>query len=162
MKFQNQPIEISQDTNLQLEAISVFWQENTYELLQLEAFITANFKRPTGGSWDLDSLWEDLLVQYGLTPPQTIFQSLPKVIADRNDLPYHPATASVLLENEIVQRYEPILNTKKDRIRLKQLSLILEAMEAVQLGVFGEEIPRDALPTEVILFFDENHFHSPW
>jgi len=149
MKKSNQSTSISSLDSFKLDALSTFWQLNQLILDQLEDFIAERFKYPKGGGWDLDSLCEDIIFQNDLTLEGRTKILLPDEIAANRKLNFKNADAIQLITRELIERYRPNLHSSQDHENLQQISKVIYAMEAIRLGLLGQQIDRETPPSSI-------------
>ncbi len=149
MKKSNQSTNISSLDSFKLDALSTFWQLDQFILDQLEDFIAERFKFPKGGGWDLDSLCEDIIFQNDLTLEGRTKILLPDEIAANRKLNFKNSDAIQLITRELIERYRPNLYSPQDQATLQQISQVIYAMEAIRLGLLGQQIDRETPPSSV-------------
>jgi len=149
MKKQNQSTNITSLDSFKLDALSTFWQFDQSVLDKLETFIEERFKYPKGGGWDLDSLREDIIFQNDLTLPGRTKILLPDEIAANRDLNFSNTNDISLITEELIERYKPNLYSSEDMETLQQISQVIYAMEAIRLGLLGQQIDTETPPSTI-------------
>jgi len=149
MKDPNQPTNITSLDSFKLDALSTFWQLDQSVVDKLETFIEERFKYPKGGGWDLDSLREDIIFQNDLTLAGRTKILLPDEIAANRDLNFSNTNGISLITKELIERYRPNLYSSEDHETLQQISQVIYAMEAIRLGLLGQQIDIDTPPSTI-------------
>lgn len=149
MRERNQSTNISSLDSFKLDALSTFWQLDQAILTKLEKFIDERFNYPKGGGWDLDSLCEDIIFQNDLTLAGKTKILLPDEIAANRDFNFKKTDGIDLITKELVERYRPNLYAPKDLETLQQISQVIYAMEAIRLGLLGNQIAKDTPPSVI-------------
>ncbi len=145
----NQPTNITSLDSFKLDALSTFWQLNQAVVDKLEIFIDERFKYPKGGGWDLDSLREDIIFQNDLTLEGRTKILLPDEIAANRAFNFKKTDGIRLITQELIERYKPNLYTPEDQETLRQISQVIYAMEAIRLGLLGQQIDTETPPSTI-------------
>lgn len=150
MRESNRLNNISNLDNFKLDAVATIWQFDKEVLSKLENFIRERFKYPKGGGWDLDSLREDILFQNDIELLDQKMTLLPDEIAKNRGGYWQQAFDTIaLIEKELMERYKPNVSSLEDHQTIKEISKVIYAMEAVRLGLLGNQIDKEIGPSKI-------------
>ena len=149
MRKSNRLTRISNLDDFKLDAIATIWQFDKEVHARLEKFISERFKYPKGGGWDLDSLREDILFQNDIEFTDEIITLLPDEIAHNRGASFQKGSAIELINQELFERYKPNLSSPKDHQIIQEISQVIYAMEAVRLGLLGDQVKKETPPSNV-------------